>query len=68
VLGIALRPNGCLRAFDEGFELWDLGFTILLRHAQNAFSTLEATQGEIDGSFSQLPYKCYLEEVASVGD
>ena len=31
-------------------------------------STLEATQGQIDGFFSQLPYKCYLEEFASVGD
>ena len=29
--------------------------------------TLEATQGQIDGFISQLPYKCYLEEVASVG-
>ena len=28
---------------------------------------LEATQGRMDGFFSQLPYKCYLE-VASVGD
>jgi len=31
-------------------------------------SALEATQGQIDGFFSQLPYKCHLEEVASVGD
>ena len=30
--------------------------------------TLEATQGQNDSFFSQLPYKCYLEEVASVGD
>ena len=28
----------------------------------------EATQGQMDSFFSQLPYKCYLEEVASVGD
>ena len=27
---------------------------------------LEATQGQRDSFFSQLPYKCYLEEVASV--
>jgi len=26
-------------------------------------TALEATQGEIDGFFSQLPYKCHLEEV-----
>ena len=31
-------------------------------------SALDATQGQIDGFFSQLPYKCQLEEVASVGD
>ena len=30
--------------------------------------TLETTQGQIDGFFSQLPFKCYLPEVASVGD
>ena len=29
---------------------------------------LEATQGQMDGFCSQLPYTCYLEEVASVGD
>ena len=31
-------------------------------------SVLEATQGQIDGFFSQLPFKCYPLEVASVGD
>jgi len=31
-------------------------------------TALEATQGQNDSFFSQLPYKCYLEEVASVGD
>jgi hypothetical protein len=31
-------------------------------------AALEATQGQLDVSFSQLPYKCNLEEVASVGD
>ena len=29
---------------------------------------LKATQGQMDGFFSQLPYKCHLEEVASVKD
>ena len=28
---------------------------------------LVATQGQNDSFFSQLPYKCYLEEVVSVG-
>jgi len=31
-------------------------------------AALEATQGQMYGFFSQLPYKCYLEKVASVGD
>ena len=31
-------------------------------------ATLETTQGKIDGFFSQLPFKFYLLEVASVGD
>ena len=30
--------------------------------------TLEITQGQIDGFFSQLPYKSHLEEVVSAGD
>ena len=30
--------------------------------------TLGIIQGQIDGFFSQLPFKCYLPEVASVGD
>jgi len=31
-------------------------------------AALEASQGRNDSFFSQRPYKCYLEEVASVGD
>ena len=31
-------------------------------------ATLEATQVQIDGFFSQLPYKCHQNRVASVGD
>ena len=31
-------------------------------------AALEATQGQMDGSIGELPYKCHLEEVASVGD
>ena len=29
---------------------------------------LEATQGQMDGFFGQLLYKCHLDEAASVGD
>ena len=31
-------------------------------------TALEATQGQMDGFFSQLPYKCHQNRVASVGD
>ena len=31
-------------------------------------TTLESTQVQIDGFFSQLPYKCHQNRVASVGD
>ena len=33
-----------------------------------ATPTLESTQGQFDGFFSQLPYKCFQNQVASVGD
>ena len=33
-----------------------------------SYTDLEATHGQMDGFFSQLPYECYLGEVASVGD
>jgi len=39
-----------------------------LVNSQGGLSALEATQGQMDGFFSELPFKCYLEEVASVGD
>ena len=31
-------------------------------------ATLEATQGQIDGFFSHLPFKCHQNRVASVAD
>ena len=33
-----------------------------------SLTTLEATQEQIDGCFSQLPYTCHQNRVASVGD
>ena len=38
-----------------------------LKQKQARFTILEATQGQIDGFFSQLPYKCQQNRVASVG-
>ena len=40
----------------------------LLTTAACSITALEATQGQMDGFFGQLPNKCHLEEVASVGD
>ena len=34
----------------------------------NHSTTLETTNGQIDGFFSHLPFECYLLEVATVGD
>ena len=42
------------------FDGWKVTF--------NSLSTLETTQGQMEGFFSQLPFKCYLPEVASVRD
>jgi hypothetical protein len=41
---------------------------LVVEGEQEANVGLEATQGQMDGFFSQLPYECHLEEVASVGD
>ena len=37
-------------------------------HVPQVLTTLETTQGQIDGFFSQLPHKCHQNRVASVGD
>jgi len=41
---------------------------ILPTDAISPQSALETTQGQTDGFFSKLPFKCYLPEVASVGE
>jgi len=41
--------------------------TVLPTH-RTCCTALEATQGQNDSFISQLPYECYLFEVASVGD
>jgi len=41
---------------------------LALPHSGWPSAALEATQGQMDGFFSQLPYKCHLEEVATLGD
>ena len=45
-----------------------LGSQVVSSFLFPAESALDATQGKMDGFFSQLPYKCHLAEVASVGD
>ena len=57
-------PLGCLQG---GLPWRGAGFGASVS-GQNCRAALEATQGQMDGFFSQLPYTCYIEEVASVGD
>ena len=37
-------------------------------HHSSCPSVMQVTQWQMDGFFGQFPYKCHLEEVASVGD
>ena len=78
--GLVVRVWGLgLRVWGSIFEAWGLGFGVGVEESQgqgslpgNAHrlegSTLETTQGQMDGFFSQLPYKCHQTRVASVGD
>ena len=55
----------------ELYASWSWGVSFMV--AGVGFYTInpaaqEATQGQTDGYFSQLPFKYYLPEVASVGD
>jgi hypothetical protein len=36
--------------------------------AERGQEWMKTTLGQIDGFFSRIPFKCYLLEVASVGD
>ena len=56
--GVEYTPRSA--AFVAGAPSWET--------LKNEVTALEATQRQNDSFFSQLPYKCYLEEVASVGD
>ena len=57
--GVGFRVKGFgRRVCGSGFIVQGVGLR----------STLEATHGQIDGLFSQLPYKGHQNRVASVGD
>jgi hypothetical protein len=43
-------------------------YLLFILNQRDQAPTLETTRGQIDGFFSQHPFKCYLPEVASVGD
>ena len=47
-----------------------LGLAIVdvVKADRQVIPTLEATQGQMDGFFCQLLYKCHFEEVVSVRD
>ena len=49
------------------FSFWSLGCGCW-RSGFAPHTTLETTQGQIDGFFGQPLFKCYLPEVVSVGD
>ena len=66
--GLGLRVKGLgLRVELRKGHTWRLRSTAASSRVKCSFSD-EATQGQNDGFFSQLQYKCYLEEAASVGD
>ena len=69
-------PTGLLLSRQEEAALILLGF---IQHQRSLVrlpcihgfpnpSTLETSQGQIDGFFSQLPFKFYLPKEASAGD
>ena len=55
--GGELRWREMVRSGGGGFD-----------HSGSHKAALEATQGQMDGFVSQLPYKCHQNRVASVGD
>ena len=57
----------CRRREASGFGLGVDGFRDQISPTKTN-AALEATQVQMDGFFSHLQYKCYLEEVASAGD
>ena len=66
------RRVGC-GVWGLGFRVWGLGFRVLGRETRTPSTrliktTLETTQGQIDGFFGQLLFKFHLPEVASVGN
>jgi len=60
----------CASPVITGFTfLMGIGIQLLMDSRQRQqVPPLEATQWQIDGCFSQLPYTCYQNRVASVGD
>ena len=55
-------------AFQLGEGYYRLSHGTLVREPLSTATALEAIQGQMDGFFSQLPYKCHLEEVVYVED
>ena len=55
---------GCYEGMRFGFG----GARLISLQVSFFFTALEATQGQMHGFLSQLPYKCHLKEVEFVGD
>ena len=73
--GARSAPLGLPTYLNSTFEIFDTNPDLTLKRIKARVHqpggpkfTLEATRGRMDSFCSQLPYKCRLEEVASVGD
>ena len=65
------RGGLVFEAQDNQTVLWIIhawGIHEIPSQLSGEITALEATQGQIDCFFSQLPYKCHQNRVASVGD
>jgi len=49
-------------------DMFKMARQLVLSAHPSALPALEATQEQLHGVFSQLPYKCHQNRVASVGD
>ena len=66
VKGLTRRDRGQNRSWCQRGAGGSMGFRTL--KSDETPSTPETTQGQMDGFFSQHPYKCHQNRVASVGD
>ena len=59
--------GGWAFSYERGTHV-EWSFCFCQAHALAKLATLETTKGQLGGFSNQLPFKCYLAEVVSVGD